>query len=79
MTRKIIIESDIRIIVKVFRLGRSDRILEYFYNLGAVAKETFVVEEYDLFNYITKNRGQLVRENEELLKKMKETKKLEVC
>ena len=79
MTRKIIIESDIRIIVKVFRLGRPDRILDYFYNLGTVAKETFVVEENDLFNYIAKNRSQLVRENEELLKKMKETKGLEVC
>lgn len=79
MVRKIIIESDLRIVVKVFRLGRSDRIFEYFYNLGTVAKQSFIEEKNDLFNYITKNRKQLVRENEELLKEFNEMKRLEVC
>ena len=72
MTRATIKESKREIIVSIFRLGQPPKILTYFINLGTVSRRSYLQEEDDPFNYIAKNREQLVRENEELLKKMKE-------
>jgi hypothetical protein len=68
-------ESKREIIVSVFRLGQTPKILTYFINLGCVSRRSYLQKEDDPFNYIAKNREQLVRANKELLKKMK---KLEV-
>ena len=72
MTRATIKESKREINVSIFRLGQPPKILTYFINLGTVSRRSYLQEEDDPFNYIAKNREQLVRENEELLKKMKE-------
>jgi len=76
LTRVILKESKREFIVNVFRLGKPSKIFTYFLNLGTVSKRSYIQEGDDPFNYIAKNRTQLVRENEEFLKKMKE---LEVC
>ena len=79
MTRATIKGSKREIIVSVFRLARPPKILTYFLNLGTVSKRSYIQEADDPFNYIAKNRDQLVKENEDFLEKIKETKRLEVC
>ena len=76
MTRYLIVHSSREIIVKIARRSKTVLIREYFVNLGSVSITEYTLTKSDGFNYIAKNREQLVREAEELIKK---TKKLEVC
>ena len=76
MTRYLIVHSSSAIIFRIARRGKAVLIREYFINLGSVSITEYTLTKSDGFNYIAKNRDQLVRKNEEFIKK---TKKLEVC
>ena len=76
MTRYLKVHNSREIIVIIARRGKAIQIREYFLNLGSVSRTEYTQTKSDGFNYIAKNREQLVREAEELIKK---TKKLEVC
>lgn len=72
MTRIIIKQTKrYQIFIKVFRLGKKTKIIEYTHSLGSVEKNIFEEKSHDLFNYTTKDHKEQLRKNKEFLENIK--------
>jgi hypothetical protein len=66
MSRWLLFESERQIIVKVIRMKSGVKIIIYHYNLGAVHKEIYKEEKREGFSYLSVNRDELVKKNQEV-------------
>ena len=71
MTRFLLVESQIQIIVKVNRPRKLEvSVIIYHYNLGSVLKETYKEVKYEPFYYLAKNRNEILKKHKEILNQL---------